>query len=459
MAAFAARVSLIRAAERALDVQYYIWRDDTTGRLLLDELQRAADRGVRVRLLLDDNGISGLDDQLARLDAHPAADVRLFNPYVHRHFKPLGYLTDFRRLNRRMHNKSLTADAQATVVGGRNVGDTYFGADARTDFSDLDVLAAGPVAVDVARAFDSYWNSPLAYPIGALVSAPRAAAPDGTREAAGRADALPSGARGAAHADSAEASSAYTEAVRSTPWTAQLAAGQLKLEWAPVRLVVDPPDKAASEAEPTELLIAQLERTLGRARSEIDLVSPYFVPGATGTQALSRVPAEGRRLRIVTNSLAATDVAAVHAGYARRRADLLRAGVQLHELKPDSGAAQRARWRWATRSAASLHGKTFSIDRERAFVGSFNIDPRSIHLNTEMGLVIDSRRLAASITEGLDRQLPGEAYELRLSPSGSIVWIERTATGEVVHTQEPRAGLWRRILATVLSWLPIEWLL
>ena len=200
---------------------------------------------------------------------------------------------------------------------------------------------------------------------------------------------------------------------------------------------------------------------LGTARREVDLVSAYLVPGKTGTAALVRYPRDGVRLRVVTNSLAATDVAAVHAGYARRRIELLRAGVQLFELKPDAGAARARRdrdWRWPD-SAASLHGKTFAIDRERAFVGSFNLDPRSLRLNTEMGLVIDSPALARSIAEGLDQRLPSEAYALRLGEDDDLQWIEQTPAGEVVHREEPQAGLWRRLLVLLLSWLPIEWLL
>lgn len=450
--AFAARVLLVRSAERSLDIQYYIWRDDTTGRWLLDEIAQAAQRGVRVRLLLDDNGIGGLDETLARLDAHPAVEVRLFNPFVHRGFKPLGYLTEFSRLNRRMHNKSLTADAQATIVGGRNIGDVYFGADASLDFADLDVLAAGPIAVEVAGAFDAYWNSALAYPIALLLPGNTAADATGTAPAAVEAF------RGSAPPIE-QMPLAYAEALKETPLAVDLAAGRLDLQWVPVRLVVDPPTKAAGESAPSERLVAQLDRALGQARREVDLVSPYFVPGKTGTEALARYPGQGLRLRIVTNSLAATDVAAVHAGYARRRVALLRAGVQLYELKPDAGAAQRARWRWAGNSAASLHGKTFAVDRERVFIGSFNLDPRSLNLNTEMGLVIESPDLARSIAEGLDRQLPSNAYALRLAGADTLEWVEQTATGEVRHRIEPRASLWRRVLATVLSWLPMEWLL
>lgn len=443
--AFAARILLVNTAERALDVQYYIWRDDITGTLLLDALQRAADRGVRVRLLLDDNGTRGLDPLLLAFDDHPHVEVRLFNPYPHRGFKALGYLTEFARLNRRMHNKALIADTQAVIVGGRNIGDAYFGADPALDFLDLDVLAAGPIAIEVASSFDDYWNSPLAYPVSVLVATPSETGPV-LAERVAEVAALPATAR-------------YEQAVRETDLAAQLVAGTLALDWVPMRLVADPPAKAEGNADPATWMAADLMAVLGPADREIDLVSPYFVPGARGTAALARYPERGLKLRIVTNSLAATDVAVVHAGYARRRSDLLRAGVQLYEVKPDPHASNQPRWQVMGSSAASLHGKTFTLDRQRTYVGSFNIDPRSVRFNTEMGLVIESPALAGTISASLDRWLPTNAYEVRLGEGQRIEWVERTDAGEVVHREEPRADLWRRLLASLLSLLPIEWLL
>lgn len=446
--AFAARVVLMRAAERSLDVQYYIWQPDTTGLLLLAELRRAADRGVRVRLLLDDNGVGGLDATLAALDVHPRIEVRLFNPYPNRRFKPLGYLTEFERLNRRMHNKALVADTQATIVGGRNIGDTYFGADPVLEFADLDVLAAGRIAAEVAQAFDEYWNSDLAYPLAAIVDVP---VPQATKALDERLATLA--------AD--PATEVYTQAVIRTPLAELVAARRLTLDWVPIRLVHDPPQKAAGAASPAELLAAQLGEAIGPARESVDLVSPYFVPGAVGTEALAAYSRAGVRMRVVTNSLAATDVAAVHAGYAKRRVDLIRAGVRLYETKPDPDlpADSASDWRVVGSSAASLHGKTFAVDRERVFVGSFNIDPRSLRLNTEMGFVIESPRLAAAISDALDRKLPQIAYEVRLGPGEDLEWVEQTDAGPVVYQDEPQAGLSRRLLVPILSILPVEPLL
>lgn len=443
--AFAARVFLARTAERELNVQYYIWHADTTGMLLLEELLRAADRGVQVRLLLDDNGIGGMDPLLLEVDAHPRVEVRLFNPYPDRGFKALGYLSDFDRLNRRMHNKALIADSQAAIVGGRNIGDPYFGADPLLDFVDLDVLSVGPVTGEIAHSFDAYWNSPLAYPIAQLVD--------------------PTVASGYTYASklaevkASPATSRYEQAVRETPLVAQLAASKLELEWAPVRLVADQPTKAERSTDSTSWLVNELTRELGQAIRETDLISPYFVPGDLGTSALKRHAENGVKVRIVTNSLAATDVAAVHAGYAHRRKTLLQAGVQLYELKPTPDASSPTPWRLMGSNAASLHGKTISVDGQRTYVGSFNIDPRSIRWNTEMGLVIESQTLAHSVSASLDRWLPKNAFELRLGERQRIEWVEHTEAGVVVHHEEPHANLWRRLVAALLSLLPIEWLL
>ena len=448
--AFAARVALMRAATRTLDIQYYIWHADTTGILLLDEVRRAADRGVRVRLLLDDNGIGGLDPDLAALDAHPQVEVRLFNPFLQRWFKPLGYVVDFTRLNRRMHNKSLTADGQATIVGGRNVGDVYFGADADVTFSDLDVLAAGPVAADVGAAFDAYWNSDSAFPLPTIVDPPSAKAAEASQSRADAARKSPSAA-------------SYMAAVQATPFVNDLLAGGLSFEHAVATLHYDPPAKAHGGLDAKELLATQLTQVLGRPRQAVDIVSPYFVPGTNGTEALAQLARQGIAVRIVTNSLAANDVAAVHAGYAKRRQDLLRAGVRLYEVSPS--AAQPAdkdlslAQRWVGSSAVSLHGKTFAVDGERIFVGSFNLDPRSVNLNTEMGLIVHSPRVAGALKQGLDSGLDGTSYAVRLAADGELEWVQQTAAGALTLRSEPQASLARRLGVTVMSWLPIEWLL
>jgi putative cardiolipin synthase len=431
-------VLLARAAERSLDVQYYIWHADTSGGLLAHELWQAAERGVRVRLLLDDNNTRGADEAIAALDAHPNIEVRLFNPYANRGFRLGELATDFARLNRRMHNKSFTADNQAAIVGGRNVGDEYFGADSPVEFADLDVLAVGAVVPEVSAAFDAYWNSESAYPAASLIDQA------GQLRPLERIEEQPGAAR-------------YLQAVRATPLVQMLLSGSLPLEWAAARVVQDDPAKVRHPPEKTELhLLPRLEKAMGKPLRELDLVSPYFVPTKDGAAALTALAESGVRVRVLTNSLAATDVSPVHAGYAKYREELLRAGVRLFELKPNvEDVKTKDKGRGAGNSDASLHAKTFGVDRSRIFVGSFNFDPRSARLNTEMGIVVESQTLASRLSEALDRDMANVAYEVRLSSDGSLEWVER----DVRHTSEPGAGVLKRLWIGFLSILPIEWLL
>ena len=453
--AFAARVMLAEAAERTLDLQYYIWHADMSGTLLLDAVRRAAARGVRVRILLDDNNTAGLDSTLAALSALPNIELRLFNPFAFRDSRAVALVGDFTRLNRRMHNKSFTADNQATIVGGRNVGDEYFGADDELLFFDLDVLAIGPVVSDVSEDFDRYWSSASSYPVLSLV--PPAAA-EAKVALAQRFETL----RGdpAAHE--------YRQAFAASSFVADMLARRLTFDWAPVQLVSDDPAKVLGEAADTELLWTRLKRMIGRPRSELVLSSPYFVPGKRGVDDFAAMTAAGVRITVLTNSLAATDVPAVHAGYAKRRAALLRAGVMLFELKrelypastgetPESGSAARSGSQGS--SGSSLHAKAFTVDAERVFIGSFNFDPRSARLNTEMGLVIDSPALAASMAEVLRRRLAENAYRVRIDDRGKLQWVETVAGREVVHDEEPGTTFWSRLGVSLLSVLPIEWLL
>jgi putative cardiolipin synthase len=445
--AFAARAVLANTAQRSLDVQYYIWRNDITGVLLFDALRAAADRGVRVRLLLDDNNTAGLDPALALLDAHPNIEVRLFNPFVMRGARLLGFLGDFGRLNRRMHNKSFTADGQATIVGGRNIGDEYFGAAGEVLFADLDVVAIGPIVPLVARDFDRYWNSGSAYPLH-LIAQPT------TSESAEEAK------RAAAAIAQAPAAKAYQLAIRDLPFMAALANRSLPLEWAATRLVSDDPAKALDKAPPESRVVPQLQHLFGEPTRDFTLVSPYFVPGEDVTKVFSTWARRGVHVQVLTNSLEATDVAAVHAGYAKWREPLLEAGVKLYELRrawPVETGKKRSGPMGS--AASSLHAKTFAVDGGRVFVGSFNFDPRSARLNTEMGLVIDSPALAGQLASTLADRLPERAYEVHLAADGSLFWIERKPGPVVRYDTEPHVGFWRRLSVRLLSWLPIDWLL
>ncbi|MBB6193655.1 MULTISPECIES: phospholipase D family protein [Sphingomonadaceae] len=460
--AFAARILLARAAVRSLDIQYYIWHGDRSGTLLLEAVHEATDRGVRVRMLLDDNGIAGMDNVLAALDRHPNIEIRLFNPFVLRRPKMLGYLADFPRLNRRMHNKSFTADNQATIIGGRNIGDEYFGARDEGLFLDLDVLAIGPIVEDVSRDFDRYWSSESAYPAARiLLEVPS--------------EELKRLSRQASLVERDPAARAYVEAIRSLPFIDQTLAGTLPLEWAPVRMVSDDPAKGVGKARREALLAAAVHDTIGEPQRDTRLISGYFVPGRAGVDALAALSARGVDVAIFTNAFESTDVWIVHAGYAERRKPLLKAGVRLFEMRgPDRADGKRPRRSLIStgsgsgggsdgpvlRSSASmLHAKTFSVDGQRLFVGSFNFDPRSIHLNTELGFVIESPSLAANVSNAFLTDIPANAYEVVLAEDGRLNWLERTSDGVHVHTSEPGTSRWQRGAISILSKMPIEWLL
>ena len=435
--AFAARATLAHAAERTLDIQYYIWRDDLSGSLLFDAVQRAADRGVRVRLLLDDNNTVGLDERLRALDAHPQIEVRLFNPFAHRGARLLDFLGDFSRVNRRMHNKSFTADNQVTVIGGRNVGDEYFAAGEGTLFVDLDVLAVGAVVQAVSRDFDRYWASESAYPIDRL-------APTGASAPVRRAIA-------------AESVDQYREAIARSTFVRDLLANRLPLEWAPAQLISDDPLKALGRAQGSGHLWMQLQQAVPRPSRELLLVSPYFVPMAEGSDFLAGLAAQGVQVRVVTNALEATDVPAVHSGYARWREPLLAAGVGLYELKREAAAGPRDRG-FAGSSASSLHAKVFVIDRQRLFVGSFNFDPRSARLNTELGFVIESPALAGTLAERASAHLPERTYRLQLQ-DGRLQWTEQQGGTQRVYDRDPNTSWLLRFGVSLMSLLPIDDLL
>lgn len=441
--AFGARISLIREAERALDVQYYIWQRDLTGLVLLDELRRAAERGVRIRLLLDDNGISGLDADLAALNALPDFEVRLFNPFILRRPKLLGYLFDFRRLNRRMHNKLMIADGAAAILGGRNIGDIYFAYGEGPHYLDTDVLALGRVAMDAGEDFDRYWASGSAYPAELILPAPGA-----------------SSARNDLQAMLADAGAlAYRQTVVTRPLVHDMIEGRLALDWVPVTLISDDPAKGLGRHRNRDLMFAQLMRMIASPDHSVDIISAYFVPGRRFTQRLNRLVAEGRQVRILTNSQEATDVLVVHSAYVKYRPVLIDGGVRLYELRATRELPREPRTP-GTSTRASLHSKTVCVDRDRIFIGSFNFDPRSIIFNTEMGVMIDSPRLASEVSRGLDAVLPLVSYGPRRDARGRLVWHEPAVDDPgTVHRREPGTNFAQRGFLWLIGRLPIEWLL
>lgn len=438
--AFTVRAASARAAGRSLDLQYYIWNHDFTGNLLGYEVLRAADRGVRVRLLLDDMTAHGKDSHLAALDAHPNIEVRLFNPSRSR-AGVLGRATEMLlrpvAMNRRMHNKAWIADGRVAVVGGRNVGDEYFDAAAQTNFLDLDAVLVGPAVAQAAAIFDDFWNSASVIPLAALSRAEEGAL--GQLRAHGDA-----GYRSARAAD-------YVARLRSSPGLPALVGGNA-LHWLDeVGVYSDPAAKGQDEGQ-AQWLVYRLGRAMGLARRELRVISPYFVPGDEGTRWLVGKRAQGVDVSVLTNSLAANDVMAVHGGYAPYRVPLLEGGVTLYELMPHG----RQDSSLFGSSGASLHTKAFAVDAERGFIGSFNLDPRSVNLNTEMGVLFRDRAATAALLRSYQaKTAPDKSYRVRLL-DGELRWVDASVAPPRTWDREPEASAWRRWTARAVGWLPIE---
>lgn len=449
--ALAARLELIAAAEAAIDLQYYIWQDDTAGALMLAALREAATRGIRVRLLLDDAGSFGLDATLAALVTHPNIDVRLFNPFPLRRTRLLSYLADFSRLNRRMHNKAMIVDGTLAVLGGRNIGDDYFNQFAPGGlYMDLDVAIAGPVLPEVSRQFDLYWNAPLSVPARALVNPVSPAQLDALLAVESARLARP------------EAAS-YGEALALARRDGSVLDPATPFSYAKAELVFDPPEKAIGLLESHRMLWRRLVRVLGQPKTDLVLISPYLVPTRAGVKALSRYARAGVRVRIFTNSFATSDVPLVHSGYAHRRKPLLRRGVEIWEFAPDAETRRPTSELFARKlkdvspfSRNKLHAKVFAVDRARIFIGSFNFDPRSMRLNTELGLVLDAPNLASAVTDAFARFVPERAWQVRLAPDGGLRWSRE---GEPERRAEPGTTLGTRIVLAIAQRLPIEWML
>ncbi len=450
--AFGYRAATAAAAERSLDVQYYIWNDDLTGRLLAAELMRAAERGVRVRVLVDDIDARAKHEVFLVADLHPNIEVRIFNPFYSRE-GTVPWLTEWtlraNRLNRRMHNKAWIADNRIAIVGGRNVGDEYFGASPHSNFSDLDILLSGPVVTEVSAAFDEYWNSPNAVPVSRF---------EGRKPKPEQLEKLIAAARDY----TAEASdSPYVEALRDPEKRAELLAKRPPpLRVPEIHLLVDDPAKIGSEANGAGVsnVLAGLEAAMSSANHELLIFSPYFVPRREGRRGLVKQAQRGVHVAVLTNSLAATDVAAVHTGYARERRELLAGGVELFEMKRRAGSEDgHAQISLTGSKRASLHTKAMIIDERWVFIGSMNLDPRSAFLNTEMGVLIESEALASQLRSQFERATaPDLSYRVVLEPHEGLVWYDQVNGKERRLEREPDASVGRRLGVTLLRVLPLD---
>jgi putative cardiolipin synthase len=451
MDALGVRLRLAEVAEKSIDLQYFLMKNDTTGRVMANALLKAADRGVRIRFLLDDIFTSAPDRGLLLIDQHPNIEVRLFNPISRRGFFTLNFLGDFRRANRRMHNKSFTVDNQISIIGGRNLADEYFELKKGLMFVDFDVIALGPIAAKISASFDEFWNHSRAVPIDQI--------------AANKADEDIQTVR----ADIAEEfdgiyDTVYKQALDSH-LLQDLMADRQPMFLGEARVLSDSPDKLINEISEEQMRLAtDLREVLLSAEKEIIFLSPYYVPGDGGVQFLRNLIHRGVRVIILTNSLASNNHVAVHGGYARYRKEVIKAGTELYEARANAVPELRITDKGTSEGsdegtdedpdALTLHTKAFLIDRRYLFVGSLNLDPRSIRINAEIGLLIDSQEMAEDLAADREERLANIAYRVLLNDKGALEWHGRINGEAVIETKEPLTSLWLRIKAWFLRIVP-----
>jgi putative cardiolipin synthase len=397
-----------------------------------------------VRLLLDDILTKGYDAGMAALDSHPNFEIRIFNPFANRSARGLGFVTDFSRVNRRMHNKSFTVDNQITIIGGRNIAAEYFGAREDAKFGDLDVMGVGPVVQDVSNMFDNYWNHAAAAPIPAFAKMPED--PEGDL------------------VKLRERLLASREAIKDTPYAEAVrrqvdhyidSEGEM-LMWAPYTLAVDSPDKSNKKlAAEAASITTPLKQSILTAKKEVLIISPYFVPRKAGIEVFTTLQKSGVDITIITNSLAANNQKTVHGGYAPSRKPLLEAGVKIFEVRPDAGVSG-SEYVAGKAARATLHTKAFVVDRHDVFIGSFNFDPRSAQINTELGVIIHSTALAEGMLENIDKKIKENTYEVFLNEKGKLRWREVNGDEITIHDKEPSTSWWNRFVAGFYRIMPID---
>ena len=449
----AARLHLIRTAQHNLDLQYYIWKNDTIGQLMLSELLKAADRGVKIRLMIDDQNGTELDDILKALVQHPNVQIKLFNPYKYRHFRAIDYAFRLKQVNHRMHNKLIIADGAAAVTGGRNISREYFDASENFQFTDMDIFFAGPATIQANHTFQQFWNDELSYSVQQLLG--------GTQEKS-----LAQIRQQFSQLNRTNSDQALNK-IREAQQQIALNLKNHPIRWAKAKFLADLPQKIRGQARDDQLIYRQMFQHMGQPRHQMDLVSAYFVPSTQGTTYLNQFAQKKIQVRVLTNSFMANDVALVHGFYQQYRYDLLKHGIKLYEFKPYIQRDQRTWYEALTgnvipakgKNASSLHAKFFTVD-DHVFIGSFNFDPRSVHLNTEVGLLVESSELQRYISSSLDLYLPRIAYELQLNAEGKIMWIEHLPHNQrVIHTHDPETTKFQRFAMHAVSYLPIEWMM
>ena len=434
------RVSMIDLAEKTIDVQVYIWERDKTGRIFADRLIRAADRGTRVRILVDDMGLGASDNSMASMNAHPNIEIRIFNPFASRNNPMLDFVVDLDRVNHRMHNKTIISDNSVALVGGRNVGDHYFGVEENTNFRDLDIAAVGPIVRDISGVFDRFWDGTWAVPMEVLVKRPYTTA---DLEAAVKRLRSNLGQGGYPYSIEQE-----LEVLRQN-----LASIRKEVIWAPGWVLWDDP-VTLEETGKTDEVIAAFRRRIETVNESLTIESAYFVIGERGLENMAAMVNRGVKVRVLTNSLVSNDVLAAHAGHANYRKGIVELGAELYELRADSAGVRED---WDDLSRAALHTKALVFDEEAIFVGSFNLDPRSSNINTEAGLYVESPELAMLLKAFMDEGVqPRNAYRLSLDAHGNLEWITSDGEGEIRYKKDPLSTFSERFKAGFYSLLPFE---
>ena len=448
----ASRLHLINKAQHNIDLQYYIWEDDSIGHLMLAELLKAADRGVKVRLLIDDQNGTKLDATLKQLAAHPNFEIKLFNPYKFRKLRVIDYAFRLKHINHRMHNKLIIADGAIAVTGGRNISREYFDASDNFQFTDMDILFYGTAVQHANDVFHEFWNDNLSYSVPQLLG-------NGNQEQLSKLRQY------------YELTALQKDQLKKR---IELAEKQINkhlkdrpINWAKAHFIADSPNKIRGEATNDQLIYSQMLNIMGEPKQHLELVSAYFVPTRKGTDYLVNLSKNDVRIRILTNSFLANDVAVVHAFYQKYRHDLLQNGIKLYEFKPYIERNKRTWYEVVTgnvipakgKNTSSLHAKFFDIDG-MVFIGSFNFDPRSANLNSEVGLVVESDVLQKYISKSLDQYLPQIAYELKLNKQGEIIWLDQHKDGSIVeYKHDPETTKFQRFAMQAVSYLPIEWMM
>ena len=448
----ASRLHLINKAQHNIDLQYYIWENDSIGHLMLAELLKAADRGVKVRLLIDDQNGTKLDATLKQLAAHPNFEIKLFNPYKFRKLRVIDYAFRLKHINHRMHNKLIIADGAIAVTGGRNISREYFDASDNFQFTDMDILFYGTAVQHANDVFHEFWNDNLSYSVPQLLG-------NGNQEQLSKLRQY------------YELTALQKDQLKKR---IELAEKQINkhlkdrpINWAKAHFIADSPNKIRGEATNDQLIYSQMLNIMGEPKQHLELVSAYFVPTRKGTDYLVNLSKNDVRIRILTNSFLANDVAVVHAFYQKYRHDLLQNGIKLYEFKPYIERNKRTWYEVVTgnvipakgKNTSSLHAKFFDIDG-MVFIGSFNFDPRSANLNSEVGLVVESDVLQKYISRSLDQYLPQIAYELKLNKQGEIIWLDQHKDGSIVeYKHDPETTKFQRFAMQAVSYLPIEWMM